>query len=465
MEHFNPNHERETFGSKLGVLAATAGSAIGLGNIWRFPYLTGEYGGAAFLLIYLMCILLLGVPILFSEFLLGRMSKKGVIGSYKKLGTQFLVKKMGWLGLISTVIVVIYYPVIAGWTLHYLGLSVMNKLNGVDVLGLQVMFDSFIANPIMPVFWQLVIMVITGAIVFLGLKNGIELANKIILPILFIIIIFIAMRALTLPGAYKGIEFLFKPDWTVITRRPEVFLEALGQAFFSLSVGSGVMITYGSYAKEQVNLGKMALQVASADTMSAIFAGIAIFPAAFAFSIRPDSGFGLVFITLPNVFSQMPGGYIIGILFFLLLALAAISTTIGEVNVIVAYLEEEWDLDRAEATIGTTAVGATIGILCALSYGVLDFRVFPMFNGGQFEWMNLLDFMDYATANFILPLAGLLSLLMVNWILKKSVVVEELSKAERPNILIFNSVRIISKFVAPVAILLVFVYNLGIIKL
>lgn len=449
------NIQRDTFGSRLGIIAAAAGSAIGLGNIWKFPYITGIYGGAAFIIIYLVCISIIGLPVMLSEFIIGRKAQKNAIGAFKKLspGTPWFLT--GWMGVVGAFLIFAYYGVVAGWTLEYIYRSIIGGFSGMSPAQIGTEFEGFISAVGRPIFWQVMFIAITSYIVIAGVKDGIEKYSKILMPMLLIIILVLCVRAITLPGSQKGLEFLFKPQISAVTANS--VLIALGQAFFSLSIGMGTMITYGSYMKKKENLAKTAIQVTASDTLIALLAGIAIFPAVFAFGIEPDSGPGLVFVTLPNVFNKMPGGMVFAILFFILLAVAALTSAISILEVIVAYLVEELKITRGKATIFSSVVITLLGIPCSLSMGIMsDVLIFGKNFFGLLEWIS---------SNLLLPLGGLLITLFVGWYLGREQTREELSNEgtiqEMPYLRLF---MFICRFVAPIAILIVFLYGLGVIK-
>ncbi|HKJ78738.1 MAG TPA: sodium-dependent transporter, partial [Prolixibacteraceae bacterium] len=305
---------RDSFGSKFGVIAAAAGSAVGLGNIWKFPYITGVFGGGAFLFVYLGFILAIGLPIMLSEFIIGRSAGRNAFGSFKKLAPGSPWRFVGLLGVGAAFMILSFYSVIAGWSIEYIYLSVTNGFANKSPDELATLFSAFTESPLKPIFYQVIFMIMTSAIVMVGVKDGIEKNVKILMPLLVLIIIILDIRAVTLEGAMDGLTFLFHPDFSKLTA--EGVLSALGHAFFSLSLGMGTLITYGSYIDKQNNLLTTAIEVTTADTVIALLAGIAIFPAVFAFGIEVDSGPGLVFITLPNVFQQMPGGVFFASLFF-----------------------------------------------------------------------------------------------------------------------------------------------------
>ena len=316
---------RGNFGSKLGIILATAGSAVGLGNIWRFPYMTGQNGGAAFILIYLVCIILLGLPGMLSEFIIGRHSASNAARAYTNLGKHKAWGALGLMGIITSMIIFGFYSVVAGWCLQYLYASIIGGVHG-DPEYVKSYFQTFASDPIRPVLWALGFILLTHMVVVRGVRNGIEKASKILMPLLFILLVVIVIASCSLPGAMKGVEFLLKPDFSKVDEN--VLLEALGQAFFSLSMGTACLCTYASYFNRQTNLLKSATQIVTIDTLIAVLAGLMIFPAAFSVGVQPDSGPSLIFITLPNVFQQAFGNmpvvsYIISVLFYGLLVLAS----------------------------------------------------------------------------------------------------------------------------------------------
>ncbi len=433
---------RDNFTSKFGVVAAAAGSAIGLGNIWRFPYVLGENGGAAFLLLYLFFILAIGVPVMLSELMIGRKAQLNIFGAFR-----YLAPKSGWsivgvMGVGAAFMILSFYAVVAGWTLEYAYLAIKNEFVGKSQDEFKIMFESLTSNTWKPVFLMLVFMILSALIVRSGIKNGIEKYTKILMPLLLVIIILLNLRAVTLDGAFEGLKFLFKPDFSKINGN--VILEALGQAFFSLSLGMGVMATYGSYIKKSESLGQTAISVSFADTLVAILAGIAIFPAVFAFGIQPDAGPGLVFVTLPGIFNQMPGGYVFSILFFILLIIAALTSSISLLEVVVAYFTEELKMKREFATWLAAGTMSLLGFLCVV-------------------YENIFSFFDKTSSNILLPLGGLLIVVFTGWFLGLKNVRSEL-EADGRLVKYFPVFVIIIKYIAPLAIAMVFINSLGLFK-
>ena len=445
--------KREGFGSRFGMIAAAVGSAVGLGNIWRFPYIAGANGGGAFLIIYLGVIAIIGLPLMLSEFAIGRQGQSDAISSFKKLAPDKPWYISGVLGVGAAFLILSYYGVVAGWTLEYVTNAATNSFAGKSSDDITNMFVNFISSPYKPIMWQVVFMAITSLVVATGVKDGIEKIAKILVPLLLFIIIILNVQALRLPGAMEGVRFLFQPDFSKVTD-PKVILAALGHAFYSLSLGMGIMITYGSYINKDDNMGKSVLQISLADTAIALLAGLAIFPAVFAFDVDPSSGAGLVFMTLPNVFAQMPGGYVFSILFFGLLALAALTSTISLLEVVVAFLVDTFKMARKKATILAMGSITVLGMFASLSYGVLS--------GYLIFGDNLFDFLDKITANYFLPLAALISVIFIGWGYNKEKIKSQLSNENTISIGYFDAYYFVVKFLAPVAIVLVFLYQMNI---
>lgn len=443
----NLNNDRESFKTSFGLMAAAIGSAVGLGNIWRFPYITGVYGGGAFLVVYLLCVALIGIPIMIAEFIIGREGKKDAIGSFNRLAPKEPWFISGILGVGAAFLILSFYGVIAGWTLEYIVSAVLNRFAGLSAAGIESYFTSFISDPIRPIVWQVIIMAITSFVVASGVEKGIEKVAKVLVPLLLVIIIILDIRAITLPGGKAGLDFLFKPNFAELTK--EGILAALGHAFFSLSLGMGIMITYGSYIPKDENLGKLSLNISIADTLIAILAGVAIFPVVFAFGIEPGSGPGLVFITLPNVFAQMTGGYFFSIVFFALLALAAITSTISLLEAVVAYVMERFGMKRIKATIITATLITLVGVLASLSNGKLSH--IELFGD------NIMDFLDNLTADFFLPISAFISSIFVGWRLDKKIVENQLTNNGTIQVGYVKLLSFLFKIVSPIAILIVFV--------
>ena len=447
--------DRASFGSKIGAILAAAGSAVGLGNIWRFPYEAGNHGGAAFILIYLACVFIMGMPIMIAEFTVGRRAKASTGRAFGLLANNSKWNFIGMLGVLAGLLILGYYSVVAGWTLEYILTSVTNGFADKKPEDFVAAFQTFSQNPIRPVIWLLAFLFFTHFIVVKGVKDGIEKSAKIMMPVLFILIVVLAICSMTLPNASKGLEFLLKPDFSKVNA--DVFLGAMGQAFFSLSLGMGCLSTYASYFGSDTRLGKTALSVGVIDTFVAILAGLIIFPAAFSVGIQPDAGPSLIFITLPNVFQQAFGSIpflamVFSLLFYVLLALAALTSTISLHEVVTAYLNERFTISRNRAAMLVTGFCVVTGILSSLSLGAWDAKFFSL---------SFFDLLDFVTAKLMLPLGGLLVCLFVGWYLKRSVSYEELTNYGLQKATYFPIYMFILRYFAPIAITLIFVNELG----
>ncbi|MCK9254156.1 MAG: sodium-dependent transporter [Bacteroidales bacterium] len=436
------NQKRDSFSGKFGVIVAAVGSAVGLGNIWRFPYIAGENGGGAFLLIYIFFVIIIGIPVMMSEFVIGRRSGSNAMGSFRKLAPKTSWWLVGLMGIIAAFVILAFYSTVSGWTLEYIFQAFKNSFSGKTHGQLSNDFNNFTASSFHPILWQIVVMAITAFIVFRGVSKGIEKASKILMPLLLVLIIAVCVRSLTLPGASKGLEFLFKPDFSKITFK--VVLMALGQAAFSLSIGMGALITYGSYIRKDTPLLGTSFQVAAADTIIAILSGVMVFPALFALGGESTGGPGLVFITLPGIFQSMPGGYVFGILFFVLIFLAALTSTISVLEVVVAYFKEDFKISRLKATLIATISISILGIFCTLSFG-------PLKNVKLFD-KTIFGLADYVSANILLTFGALLIVIFTGWYLGKSKFIDEVKLSCKVNPIVLNSIVFIIKWVAPIAI-------------
>ena len=447
--------ERTNFGSKLGIILATAGSAVGLGNVWRFPYMAGENGGAVFIIIYILCVILLGVPCMISEFIVGRHGQANTARSYRLLAGKSPWAIIGYLGVLTGFLITGYYAVVSGWCLQYVYASLAGHLHG-DPEYFKTYFSELSSDPVKPVFWTVVILLMTYLIIENGVRNGIEKASKLMMPTLFVLLLIIVAASCLLPDAYKGIEFLFKPDFSKINS--DVFLGALGQSFYSMSIAMGCLCTYASYFSRQTNLTRSACQIATIDCLVAILAGLMIFPAAFAVGVSPDSGPSLIFITLPNVFQQafsaVPAiGYVISLLFFLLLSLAALTSLMSLHEVSTAFFEEELHTTRKRAAMLVTVSTAIIGALCSLSLG--GFESLSTFGKTMFHWF------DFITGQIFLPVVGFLTCIFIGWYVDHKVVREEFTNwGELPG-RHFHFYLFLVKYVCPLAILFIFLHQFG----
>ncbi len=444
---------RGAFTSKFGIVAAAAGSAIGLGNIWRFPYVAGENGGGAFLLIYVGFILTIGISVMLAEFIIGRRAQKNALGAFKKLAPGKPWWIVGLMEIVAAFVILAFYSTIAGWTFEYLIQAIGNGFAGKDAGAISRMFTDFQTSTTRPLLWQLLFMVLTAGIIICGVQKGIEKYTKMLMPLLVLLIIIMCIRSLTLPGASEGMNFLFEPDFSKISGK--VILEALGQSFFSMSIGMGALITYGSYIQKDNKLANTTFQVAMADTVIAILAGVMIFPAVFAFNMEPDAGTGLVFQVLPNIFTEMPGGYIFAVIFFLLLSVAALTSTISVLEVVVAYGIEELNLSRKKATIIFASAIAVLGVFATLSFSELsEFKIFGHTIFGSLDWLS---------ANLLLPLGGVFIVIFLGWVLGKIAIVDEVTNKGQIKMRFLRVFIFILKYIAPVAIVLVFLNAIGII--
>lgn len=447
--------KRVTFGSKLGILMATVGSAVGLGNIWRFPYMLGENGGAAFLLVYLICILILGLPVMLTEFFIGRHTHRNAAGAFKAMAPGTRWSLIGYNGVLAAFLILGFYSVIAGWTLEYVFQSATSSMANKSVEVFASEFSLFSSGLIRPIGWTIAFIAITHLIVVSGVKNGIERASKIMMPMLFLILFILCIRSITLPNADEGLAFLFNPDFSKITS--SVTLSAMGQAFFSLSIGMGCLITYSSYFNKKTNLQTTALQVTLLDTLVAVLAAVMIFPAVFSFGIAPSAGPELVFITLPNVFAQLPLANLWSLIFFILLALAALTSTISLHEVATAYVHEELNLSRTRAALLVSTGVLILGVISSLSFGLL--KEYTLFG------LTFFDLLDYVTAKIMLPLGGMMICIFVGLRVDKKILKAELTNEGTVTFYFFNTYAFFMKYVAPVLIGLVFLNELGLLKL
>ncbi|MCP2605155.1 sodium-dependent transporter [Candidatus Aminicenantes bacterium AH-873-B07] len=442
-----PAKERGAWGSKIAFILAASGSAIGLGNIWRFPMITGKSGGAIFVFIYILAVIFIGFTVLLGEITIGRFSQKNPVGAFKfiKPGTKWSL--VGYLGVLTGIFILSYYAVIAGWTLGYFVKFINGSFRGEITSEITTkIFSQFTSNPVTVLIYFFIIIGITTFIISQGVKGGIERWSKILMPILFILIIFLAVRAITLPGAEKGLLFYLKPDFSKLSGK--IFLYAVGQAFFSLSLGMGTMITYGSYISKSDNLVTSAGWVAFSDTLIALLAGFIIFPTLFAIpGISPSAGAGLVFKVLPLVFSKLPGGIIFGSLFFLLLTIAALTSTISLLEVPVAYLVDEKNWSRHRAAFLTGLITFFLGIPSALSTGATSFLT----------KINFLSWIDLFFGNISLAVGALLICLFIGWIWGTKNASKEV-RIGNPVFKIRNLWAFSVRFLSPLAIVIILIF-------
>ena len=454
MNKVQSGEKRATFGSRIGIVFATVGSAVGLGNIWRFPYELGSNGGAAFLLVYLICALMLGLPVMIAEFYIGRHSKRNAAGAFHVLapGTKWSV--IGYLGVFAAFFILGFYFVIAGWTLEYFFQSLTSSLGGKSAETFEMEFNNFSSGIFRPIMWVVIFIMMTHFIISTGVKKGIERSAKLLMPLLFVMLIVLCIRSLTLPGAMAGLDFLFRPDLSKINS--SVLLSAMGQAFFSLSIGMGCMITYASYFGDKTKLQRTALEVTAIDTILALLAGIMIFPAVFNFGIAPTAGPELVFITLPNVFGQMPLSNLWSCIFFILLTVAALTSTISLHEVATAYLHEEHQITRKRAAWLVSFGVCILACISSLSFGTI--KNVTLFG------LTFFDLLDYITAKIMLPFGGMLICIFVGWRIDRKILKAELTNKGTVPFYFFTIYCFLIRYIAPVAICFIFLNELGLLN-
>ena len=448
--------KRERFGSRFAVIAAMAGSAVGLGNIWRFPYVLGQYGGAAFILVYIAASLLVALPIFFAESVIGRRSGRDTYGAMQLLAPGTAWKWAGLLTILSPLLILSYYSVVGGWSVEFLfkslSFSFTEKAATEEVSGY---FGKFISSTWQPLLSHTLFMTMVAGVVLGGVKNGIERFSKVAMPLLFVLILFIVGYSLTLPGSRAGVEYLVKPDFSKLTA--DAYAAALGQAFFSLSLGVGTVLTYASYVKKEENLVVSGVGTAVSDLLFAMIAAFAVMPAVFAAGIEPGSGPGLVFQTLPYIFNTMSQAMpitsaLVSIAFFLTILAAALTSAISMLEVGVAYLVDEKGMERRKATLLLALGTWLLGVLCSLSFGPLAHV--------KLLGLNIFDFLDSLCSVWLLPLGGLLFTLFVGWWMSKADVRDELTNGGTCNVRLFGLVYFLMRYLAPVGIVVVFLSNL-----
>ena len=442
------NEKRAGFTSGFGAVAAAAGSAIGLGNIWRFPYTVGQNGGGAFLLIYIIFVFMLGVPLIMSEFIMGRRSQSNVLGAYRTLAPKRKAwQSVGWLAIISAFMIYSFYSVVAGWTFNYIVLAGAGKFEGQSAEAISKIFSDFTTNTWLPIADLALFVLFTALVVIKGVQKGIEKTCKVLMPVLLLLMILLCVRSVTLDGASKGLEFLFRPDFSALTAGG--VLSALGQALFSLSLGMGCLITYGSYIRKEDNLLKTSVSIAAADTLIAVLAGVAIFPAVFAFGMSPASGPSLVYEVLPNVFNALPLGTLFATLFFLLLTIAALTSTISLLEILVSWAVEELRMKRGIATLFCSLMVFAIGALCSLSFGPLS----QLTVGG----LTIFGIFDKLTATYFMPIGALALTLFVGWQMPEADSFDELSNGGTLKCTYYKVWRFMVRYLAPIALLIILI--------
>ncbi|MEY8416440.1 sodium-dependent transporter [Tissierella praeacuta] len=443
----NNQEGRGSWGSSFGFIMAAAGSAVGLGNLWKFPYLAGKNGGAVFVVAYLLIVVLVGFTMMLGEMIIGRKTQLDPYGAYKKLNKNWGF--LGSIGILTAFLILSYYSVVGGWVIKYIVATVTGKI-GSDKAAY---FTGFIGGSVEPLIYHGIFMVLTVAIVIKGISDGIEKASKFMMPALLVMLIVVAIRSVTLNGASAGLSYYLKPDFSKF--RPSVLVDALGQVFFSLSLGMGALITYGSYLKGDENLEKNALIIPSLDTAVALLAGFAVLPAVFAFGFEPSQGPGLMFITLPAVFEVMPFGTIFGIIFFVLVFFAALTSAISLLEVAVAYCIDSLKWTRIKAVSIASTLMFIIGIFASLSMGPMaDFHV-PLFNRGVF------DSLDFFTSNILMPIGGFLMAIFIGYIWGVDEAIAEVKRSPGVKFKLERFWTILIKYVVPFAIFIVLLSSLG----
>ena len=447
--------KRESFGSRFAVIMAMAGSAVGLGNIWRFPYVMGQYGGAAFILIYVAASILLALPIFYAESIIGRRARTDTFGAMKKLAPGTAWRWAGLLTILSPLLILCYYSVVGGWSVEYLFKSLSFSFTEVPAEEIPHFFKRFISSPWQPIFVHTAFMALVAGIVVGGVKDGIEKFSKVAMPALFILILVILTYSLTLPGSFKGVEYLLKPDFSRLTAG--AYAAALGQAFFSLSLGVGTILTYSSYIKKEENIFISGVGTAVSDLAFALIAGFAVMPAVFAAGLQPGAGPGLVFETLPYIFNKMGEGLpllstLTSSIFFVAILAAALTSAISMLEVGVAFLTDERGMKRRHATLLLAFLCWLVGILCSLSFGSLK--------GMTILGLTFFDFLDHLCSDWLLPLGGFLFTIFVGWQMSKADVRDEFTNGGTKNVRLFGIVYFLMRYLAPVGIVVIFLTNL-----
>ena len=438
-------NRRAQFATRMGVVATTVGSAVGLGNIWRFPYEAGTHGGGAFLLCYLFFIFVIGVPVISAEFVMGRASRSGIIGSFRCHSGSRRWDWIGYSSILAAILILSFYSVVAGWTMEYTCESVIGRLGDVADDARHDRFDGFISGW-GSVWWMLVFLLINALVLLGGVKKGIERMSNILMPLLFLILLVFCVNSLLMSGAAEGLAFLFSPDFNAIT--PGVVLGAMGQAFFSLSIGLGCMMTYASYFSDRTPIVKSATTTALLDTLVAVLSGVIIFPAVFSFGMEAEAGPKLVFEVLPSVFGRLSGSDVWSALFFFLLALASLTSTISMSEIFISFACDEFRMSRRTATVLLTLIAMSLGTLCALSFGPL--RDFTLWGKTFF------DLFDNVSSNILLPVGGMVISLFVGWRLDRDTLVSQLNGNGRLPHWVMTWIVVSLRYIAPLCILAVF---------
>ena len=439
--------------SRFAFILAATGSAVGLGNIWKFPYITGENGGGAFVLVYLVCVLLIGIPIMIAETMLGRRSQRNPVETMELLteeaGADHNWHYLGWMGVIAGMLILSYYSVIAGWASAYIFKAFAGSFFDADGAAIKGIFTDFVASPAQLIFWHSLFMIATMLIVVRGVHNGLEKAVQLLMPALFVLMILLVAYAMTTGSYNKGLHFLFMPDFSKLTANS--VLTAMGHAFFTLSLGMGAIMVYGSYLPKGVSIAKTAFLIAGADTVVALLAGIAIFPIVFANNLHPDSGPGLIFQTLPIAFGAMTGGWLMGIVFFVMLVIAALTSSISLIEPVVAWLVESKGLSREKACVWSGLATWLLGLGTVFSFNV--------WSNVKFFDRSIFQLLDYLTANLMLPIGGFCIAVFAGWIMKRQHSEQELNM---PNLASYQAWKILISYVAPLSVFFVFLHVIGV---
>lgn len=451
---------RTNFGSRFGIIMAAAGSAVGLGNIWRFPVETGNNGGAAFLLVYILSVAVLGIPLMVAEFFVGRYAHSNTATAYRKLSKSAFWGNLGFISIIGATLILSYYIVVAGWVLKYMIYSANGTLSAIfnasDASNYTALFNGFASDVWSPIICMVFFILMSHCSIILGVQKGIEKFSKIFMPMLFVILIVLVAFSLFTPGAKDGLYFLFHPDFSKLNSQS--ILCAVGQSFYSLSLCMGCLCTYASYFSKKVNIVNTAVSISLIDSIVAIMAGIIIFPAVFSSNIDPQTGPSLVFIALPSAFHQAFGNwpiisYVVSTLFYVLLVLATLTSAISLHEVPTAYISEAWNVKRTHAATIVTVICCLLGILCSLSMGILsDVTLFDK---------NIFELFDYTTTTLMLPLCGILITVFIGWKVNKYLIVSELTNNTYKNTAVVNIIVWILKYVAPLLLIVTFLNGLG----
>ncbi|MFI3286820.1 MAG: sodium-dependent transporter [Rikenellaceae bacterium] len=444
------NTTRATLGSRIGAILVAAGGSVGLGNIWKFPYVLGESGGAAFLIVYIGCILMLGLPVMLAEMAIGRQAKSNVVGAYNHFDRRW--SGLGFWQVMISILTMGFYFVVAGWTAEYFFSAVTGELSTLhNVEEYTAFFGAFVSNPAKPILFAFIFIAATHFIVQLGIKNGIENSSKLLMPILFIILIVMSINSVMLPNSGEGLTFLFKPDFSKITT--DVFYKAMGQAFFSLSVGFGALVTYGSYFDRKTKLLRTAISVTVLDTLVAVIAAVMIFPVVFSAGITPSQGPALVFITLPEILNNMPLSILWSSIFFLLLIIAALTSTISLHEVVTLYIVEEWKITRRKAAMVTSFIVALLAVVCSLSLG--------NWSSISICGKSIFDSLDYLTSNIMLPLSGLGISIFAGWVIDKKILKEQFTDFGASKFKVLTLVVFLLRYVCPILLTLIFIDSIS----